>query len=67
MQQCIPVTHSFMLRADLVFEYSLRSDNFVKQMLSDVRVHGRQGIIQQINICLTISCTGQTHTLLLTS
>lgn len=46
MQQCIPVTHSFKLRADLVFEYSLRSDNFVKQMLSDVRVHGRQGIVQ---------------------
>lgn len=46
MQQRIPVTHSFMLRADLVFEYSLRSDNFVKQMLSDVRVHGRQGIVQ---------------------
>lgn len=58
--------HAPVRSTDLVSEYSLISDDFVKEMLSDMRVHSRQGIVQQINICLAVGRTGQAHPLLLT-
>lgn len=61
--ECIPVMTYF--RTDLVSQYSLRSDDFLKEMLSNVRVYSRQGIVQQINVCLAVSCTGQAHALFL--
>lgn len=36
-------------------------------MLSNVRVDSRQGIVQQINVCFAVSCTGQAHALFLAS
>lgn len=54
-------------RTDRVSQYSFRSDDFLKEMLSDMRVYSRQGIVQQINVCLAVSCTGQAHALFLAS
>lgn len=63
--ECIPVMT--YLRTDLVSQYSVRSDDFLKEMLSNVRVYSRQGIVQQKYVCLAVSCTGQAHALFLAS
>lgn len=36
----------FELGTNLVFENSIGSDNLFKEMLPDMRVHGRQRIVQ---------------------
>lgn len=55
------------LNTNLVSENSVGSNNPFKEMLSNMRVYCRQGIIQEIDIRLTVRCPGQAHTLLLSS
>ena len=51
----------------LVFNHPLRSNDLLKDVFSDVRVYCTEWVIQQVDICLLVDSTGQTHTLFLTS
>lgn len=48
-----------------VFQEALRPDDFVENVLPDVGIHGRQGVIQQVNVSVGIDGPGQADPLLL--
>lgn len=51
----------------LVSQYTLGSDDLIKDVLTHMGIHSRQRIIQQIDISFPVYSTSQTHPLLLTS
>ena len=48
-------------------EDSLGSDDLLKDVFPDVRVDGTEGVVQEVDVCLLVDCSRQTHPLLLTS
>lgn len=52
---------------NLVLKNSIGSNNLFEEMLSNMRVHSGQGIVQQEDVRLAVRCPGQAHTLLLTT
>ena len=48
-------------------EDSLGSDDLLKDVFPDVRVDGTEGVIEEVDVCLLVDCSRQTHPLLLTS
>lgn len=55
------------VRRYLVSKYSFGSNDFVKDVLTHMCINGRQRIIQEVNISLSVDGSGQTHPLLLPS
>ena len=53
--------------AYLPMEDSLGSDDLLKDMFPDVRVDSTERVVQQVDVCLLVDSSGQTHPLLLTS
>ena len=53
--------------AHLSSECSVRTNDLVKDVLANVRVHCTERVIHEVDISLLVHCTGQTHSLLLTS
>ena len=51
----------------LSMEDSFWSDDLLKDVFPDVRVDGRERVIQEVDVCLLVDCSRQTHPLLLTS
>ena len=51
----------------LVPDHPLRSDDFLKDVFPDVRVDSTERVVQQVDVCLLVDSSGQTHSLLLTS
>ena len=51
----------------LSLEDALRSNDFLKDVLSNVRVDCTEWVIQQVDVCLLVDSPRQTHSLLLTS
>ena len=51
----------------LVPYHSLGSDDLLKDVFPDVRVDGTEGVVQEVDVCLLVDCSRQTHPLLLTS
>lgn len=49
----------------LVSEDSFRSNDFVKDVLADMRINSRQWIIQHVDISFPVDSPGQAHPLLL--
>ena len=43
------------------------ADDFFKDVFSDVRVDGREGVVQQVDVRLVVHCAGKTDSLLLTA
>ena len=51
----------------LVLEHSTGADDLLKDVFSDVRVHGAQRVVKEIDVCLLVDGAGQTDTLLLST
>ena len=51
----------------LVSDHSLGSDDLLKDVFPDMRVDGREWVVQEVDVCLLVDCSRQTHPLLLTS
>lgn len=51
----------------LVSKDSFWADDFIKDVLTHVRVHSGQWVIQEVNISLSVDGPGQAHSLLLPS
>ena len=51
----------------LVPNHSLGSDDLLKDVFPDVGVDGTEGVVQEVDVCLLVDCSRQTHPLLLTS
>lgn len=54
------------LGTDFIFQDTVRSNHFIKEVFCHMRVHCRQGVIQQIDVSLTVSGSSQANTLFLT-
>ena len=52
---------------NLSLQYSIRPDDLVEDVLSNMRVHSTKWVIQEIYVSLLVDCSSQTHSLLLTS
>lgn len=49
----------------LVSEDSFWADHFIEDVLTHVRINSGQGVIQEVNIGLSVDGPGQAHSLLL--
>ncbi len=58
---------SNQLRTYLSSEHSVWADYFVKDVFPNMRVHGTERVVQEVDIGFLVHCTGQTHSLLLTT
>ena len=63
----IYIVHHVSSSAYLAPEHALRSDDFLKDVLSDMRVDSTEWVVQQVDVCLLVDSPRQTHSLLLTS
>lgn len=48
-------------------EYSFRPDNSVENVLTHMGINGRQWIVQEVDISLSVNGSGQAHSLLLSA
>ena len=51
----------------LVLENAFRADDFIEDVLANVRIDGTQRIIKQVDVSILVDGTCQAHTLFLTS
>ena len=49
----------------LIFKYSLRSNDFVKDMFPYVSIYSTKWIVQEVNITILVDSSCHTHSLLL--
>lgn len=49
--------------AHFSFQRPVRTNHFVKDVLCDVRVHGGEGVVQQVNVGVAVHRAGQAHPL----